>query len=338
MNKYPKVRVAAVQAGPVYMDLDASVEKACVLIKDAAKKGAQLVGFPEAFLPGYPWWIWLDNPLAGMGLTEKLFRNAITVPGPAIQKISACAKENNIYVCISGTEIEGSTLYLTQFWFDNNGNLMGKHRKMKPSNAERTIWGDGDGSTMEVFDTPIGKLGGLMCFEHLIPANLMTLGAQGEQIHVASWPPLPEKPENIMSLMPNETATRHYCLANAAFSLFCTQVFNQDAVDMCCEGHPEYLKKLPTALNNGLGGGNSKIFDTTGEVISDTIPETEEGVVVADLDLSQSIGQKMLIDTVGHYTKPGCLHMVFNRNAEKSVHIEGEQVDNSISFGKLQED
>ena len=149
---YPVVKVAAVQAAPEYLDRDATVEKACSLIDKAGSEGAKLVAFPEAFIPGYPWWIWFDEPAAGIPFFIKLYKNAVTVPGPAVQSLSEAAKRNGVYVCISVTEKDGASLYLTQLWFNPNGDLIGKHRKLKPSGAERYIWGEGDASMMPVFD------------------------------------------------------------------------------------------------------------------------------------------------------------------------------------------
>ena len=184
---YPVVKVAAVQAAPEYLDRDATVEKACSLIDKAGSEGAKLVAFPEAFIPGYPWWIWFDEPAAGIPFFIKLYKNAVTVPGPAVQSLSEAAKRNGVYVCISVTEKDGASLYLTQLWFNPNGDLIGKHRKLKPSGAERYIWGEGDASMMPVFDTEIGRLGGLECWEHMVPANMMAMMKKNEQIHVQAW-------------------------------------------------------------------------------------------------------------------------------------------------------
>ena len=153
-----KVKVAAVQASPIFLNLDATVEKAAGIIEEAAKNGAELIAFPEAFFPGYPYWIWVGD--VGSQLEEfwvRFYKNAVEIPGPAVSKLSEAARKNNIMVCASVTERDGGSLYLTQLWFDKEGNLMGKHRKLRPTNAERIIWGDGDGSMMPVFDTEIGR-------------------------------------------------------------------------------------------------------------------------------------------------------------------------------------
>lgn len=161
MADYPTVKVAAVQAAPVYMNLDATVDKAAQLINEAAQNGAKVIGFPESFIPGYPWWIWFGSPAYGMRFYTKLYQNSLEIPSLQIQKLSETAKKNKVYVCISVAEKDKESLYLTQLWFGPSGALLGKHRKLKATNAEMTIWGDGDGSIMPTFDTEYGILGGL---------------------------------------------------------------------------------------------------------------------------------------------------------------------------------
>ncbi|WP_211296372.1 nitrilase-related carbon-nitrogen hydrolase [Paenibacillus donghaensis] len=177
MMDYPKYKAAAVQAAPVWLDLEASTEKACRLIEEAAGNGAKIIAFPEAFLPGYPWWILHGDPIMyGMKYWERFYKNSVEIPGSTVSKLSAAAKNNDIYVSISVTEKDGGSLYLTQLWFDNKGNLMGKHRKVKPTIGERTIWGEGDSSMMPVFATAeLGRVGGLQCWEayHRLSAKAM---------------------------------------------------------------------------------------------------------------------------------------------------------------------
>lgn len=181
MTDYPKFKAAAVQAAPVFLDAEATADKACKLIEKAASGGAKLIGFPEGFISGYPWWVWLTDPITGSPLQQKLMENAVEIPGPVVKKLSEAARKNNIYVCISVSEKEGGSLYLTQLWFNPLGDLMGKHRKMKPSGGERLIWGDGEASMMPVFDTEIGRLGGLQCWEHWIPLNIQAMNANQDR-------------------------------------------------------------------------------------------------------------------------------------------------------------
>jgi len=146
-TEYPSYKVAAIQAAPVFLDLDTTVEKICGLITGAASNDAKLIAFPEAFIPGYPWWIWLGTTLENsIKFFEMLYSNAVTIPSGAVRQISAYARDNGVYVCVSVSEREGGSLYLTQLWFNPQGDLIGKHRKFKATNVERSIWGDGCGS------------------------------------------------------------------------------------------------------------------------------------------------------------------------------------------------
>ena len=177
MEKVTKYKAAACQIAPVFLDRDATVEKVCGFIGEAASNGAKVIAFPEALIPGYPWWIWLGDPFVyGMKFYRQLYDNAVEIPGKSVRKLSRCARKNDVYVCVSVTEKDGGSLYLTQLWFSPSGDLIGKHRKLKATGAEKTIWGDGDGSMMPVFETEYGNLGGLQCWEHMLPLNIAAMG------------------------------------------------------------------------------------------------------------------------------------------------------------------
>lgn len=328
MRNYPKLKVAAVQASPVYMDMDATVVKACKLIKEAADKGAKIVGFPEAFLPGFPYWCYLDDPITLMPYTQLLFANAITCPGNELSQIAQCAKENNIYVVIGATERDGGSVYDTQFVIDDFGNIIGKHRKLKPMNSEKMIWGEGDASTMEVYDTPYGRLGSLMSCDHMNPMASMVMNAQKEEIHVASFPALSESPSWYRSYDVNWTLANCYSISNACFVIFSTSIVTQEMIDILCKDHPEYEKLLP------IGGGKACVLSPNGLVISDTLPENEEGVVTADIDIAAIGIENFERDTTGHYCNPS-VRLIVDRTPRKVVWFEGAEPDNYVPYDAL---
>ncbi|GIN90641.1 nitrilase [Siminovitchia terrae] len=333
-KQYPKFRAAAVQAAPVFLDLDATVEKTCSIIEEATNNGAKLIGFPEAFIPGYPWWIFAGDPGAyGAPYYAELYKNAVEIPSNAVRKISETAKNTETYVCVSVTELDGGSLFLTQLWFDPSGNLIGKHRKLKPTNAERYIWGDGDGSTMPVFDTDIGRLGGLQCWEHLIPLNVTAMNSQNEQVHVASWPAFFADPDSLLSVGPNETASRYYSVATQTYTLMSSQIHTQEIIDKVC-GDDEYKR----GIFNRIGGGCTKIFGPNGRVISNEIAHDEEGIAYADIDIEAIIYSKYLIDPAGHYSTPSVVSLNFNQNPQPPVRRYGDPKNTSISFEQLQEE
>lgn len=289
-TKYPKFKAAAVRATPVYLDLDATVEKSCKFIKEAADNGAKLVSFAEGFIPGYPSFIYTRNLFECAEWYHKLYENAVEIPSPAIQKLSQCAKENKTYVCTSITEKDQGSLYLAQIWFDPEGNLIGKHRKMRCSSSERIIWGDGEGSMMPVMDTEIGRLGGLLCWEHLVPLNLAAMNGQNEQVHVASWPSNDVLPQD------TEIASRYYAMATQTFVLQ-TAFFLDDTIkDAICRDEEEraFMSSFPYC--------DTCIYSPTGEVISNVVSGAEEGIAYADIDLSAVIDMKYMIDPAGHYS------------------------------------
>lgn len=330
---YPSYKVASVQAAPVYLNLDATVEKACSLIEQAASNGAKLIAFPEAFIPGYPWWIWLGTTMENsIKFFEMLYGNAVTIPSDAVRKISATARNNEAYVCISVTELDGGSLYLTQLWFDPQGNLIGKHRKFKPTNAERAIWGDGCGSMAPVFDTELGRLGGLQCAEHMIPLNISAMNSLTEQVHVSSWPAFMPDGNSLFSRLACETAARNYAIVNQAFSLMSSQIFTQEMQDLLCE-REDQLGVIE------IGGGCTKIFTPQGgQTVGNEVPYDEEGIAYANIDLSVIPSGKFVLDPVGHYSTPGFLRMIFDRRPRFAVTIIGEQGDHFISYDDLQDD
>ena len=329
-NNYPKYKVAATQIAPCYLDLQGSVDKACRVIKEAADHGAKLVGFPEGYLCGYPWWIFLGPPFPyGIQFYEQLYRNSFTIPGPEMARIAACARENRIHVCMSGTELDVGTLYLAQVWFDDMGNLLGKHRKIRPTNGERTVWGEGDGSTMPVFETELGNLGGLMCWEHRMPTNLMIMNAKNEQVHVSSWPAGSGDEKHVLSSRGNILASEYYASTTGTFLVMCSLVNTLDVRDMLCGDDPEKIAGF------NVGGGHAGIIDPAGNLLTELLPPDQEGILYADIDLSQLISARYLIDCSGHYGKGSVAQVVYNQEPQQAVRFLGKSQDNFIPFESL---
>ncbi|GAB6172355.1 carbon-nitrogen hydrolase family protein [Paradesulfitobacterium aromaticivorans] len=324
----PKTQVAAVQASPVLLDLDATVEKTCRFVDEAASNGAKVIAFPEAFIPGYPWWIWMGNADYGMKYYIDLYKNAVEIPSQAIQKLSEAARRNKVYFCVSVTEKDGGSLYLTQIWFNPEGNLIGKHRKLKATNAEKTIWGDGDGSMMPVFETEYGNLGGLQCWEHMLPLNISAMASQNEQIHVSSWPIGMPYEGHLFGSEQCVLAAKYYALSNQVFCLLSSQIWTEEQRDRICETEEQknYMK---------LGYGFTKIIAPNGLEIGNPLAHDEEGITYADIDLEQLIPGKFLIDTAGHYSTPGFLSLTFDRSLHKPVHIVGDTKPQTLSYEEI---
>src|SRR5436305_7696406 len=186
-------KVAAVQATPVFLDREATIDKACELIATAGSEGARLIVFPEAFIPSYPEWVW-GIPSGEQDLLNELYSelltNAVTIPSDATDRLCEAAKLANAYVVMGmserNIEASGASLYNTLLYVDAQGEILGKHRKLVPTGGERLIWAQGDGSTLQVYDTPLGKLGGLICWENYMPLARYAMYAWGTQIYIAA--------------------------------------------------------------------------------------------------------------------------------------------------------
>lgn len=327
MSEYPKYMVAAVQAAPVYLDLDASTEKACRIIREAANNGAKIIAFGEAFLPGYPWWVFHGDPFVyGLKFWERLYKNSVEIPSQTVSRLSASAMDNDIYVSISVTEKDRGSLYLTQLWFDNCGNLIGKHRKIKPTAGERTIWGEGDGSMMPVFDTKLGRLGGLQCWEHRMPGNLLAMSSMNEQVHVAAWPTGAGIEDHLFSLENNVNASMYYAATNGVYVLMSTQIFSEE------------MKEMLGGVPQIVGEGHAGIISPNGTIISESIPKDQEGIAYAEIDLNNIIQSKYFIDPAGHYSKPNVCSVVFNQSPQDVVTTTGFQRECYMSGEDLQKE
>lgn len=327
-------RVAGVQASIAkFLDLDATVDKGVRIIEEAAKNGAELIVFPEAYFPGYPYWIWIDGPgYDGFQFWKRLRDNSLEEGGPALAKLAKAARDNNIIVCASGTEKDGGSLYLTQFWFDKQGNLMGKHRKIKPTGVERTIWAEGDGSMMQVFDTELGKLGGLQCWEHMMVANHVVMDALGEQVHAASWPAHSWDPTSPHYTDTPNYISRVYAMTTGTWVIMAGEVLAQEEIDEICMGIPgkEEIYKA------GYAPG-AKIINPNGKKVSEQdFAHDEEGIAYADIDLDEIDYLKYHIDTAGHYSRPSVNRIIFDRRPQPMVTIIGDETDYSKTYEELQ--
>ena len=295
------VRVAAVQAAPVFLDRAATVEKAVGLIGEAAAGGAALVAFPETWIPGYPAFIFSaagwDDPAAKRAL-GRLNQNAVEVPSAATDVLCQAAKEHGVHVVMGMTERDAAssrgTLYNSLLFVSSAGDVLGVHRKLMPTHAERIVWGQGDGSTLHVFDTSAGRVGGLACWEHWMPLTRFAMHAKGEQIHVAAWPEVGD-PEL------HRFATRHYAFEGRCFAL-------------CVMGARLRPEDIPSdfELRDAMGatddfvsvpGGGTCIFAPDGSIVADSVAG-EETIVYGDLDLERIAEEQAALDVVGHYNRP----------------------------------
>jgi nitrilase len=287
------VTVAAVQATPVFLDRDATVTKACDLVDEAAREGAELVVFPEAFVPGYPDWVWRSKPWSdGHAWYGRLLHNAVVVPSAATDDLGAAARRAKAYLSIGVNERDphGSTLYNTNLYFDPDGALLGAHRKLVPTGAERLVWGMGDGSTLRVFDTPFGRLGGLTCWENYMPLARYALYAQGIDIWLApTW-------DNSDVWVPT---LRHIAKEGRVYVIGVAAVLRGSDVPSDLPGRDEMYGGEDDWMSRGL----STIVAPDGAIISGPLME-KEGILYAELDSAVARAARQEFDPVGHYARP----------------------------------
>lgn len=301
-------RVAAIQAAPVFLDLDASIDKAIGLIGEAAGRGARLIAFPETWLPGYPWFAWLDSPAWGMQFIQRYHANSLTYGTPQAERLAAAARDHGIHVVMGHSEKSGGSLYMGQWIIDDQGRTVATRRKLKPTHVERTLFGEGDGSDLCVHDTALGRVGAMCCWEHLQPLSKYAMYAQNEQIHIAAWPSFSLYRGAAYALGPevNNAASQMYAAEGQCFVLAPCAVVSREMVEMLCidDVKRQLLK---------VGGGFTRIYGPDGAPLAEPIPEDQEGILVADIDLGMIPLAKAAADPAGHYARPDVTRLMINR-------------------------
>lgn len=312
-------KAAAVQASPVYMNLAASVEKAVGIIEDAARQDVKLIAFPETWLPGYPWFLWLAAPAWGLQFVPEYHANSLRRDSAEMDTLRAAAKANGINVMMGYSEIDGGSLYMAQTLIGDDGDILFNRRKLKPTHVERTLFGEGDGSDFQVVDTACGKVGALCCWEHLQPLSKYAMFSLGEQVHCASWPSFTLYRDMAYALGPeaNLAASVTYALEGQCYVLATTALTSQEMFDKLCDT-PDKAQLLNPRTGKP-GGGFSMIFGPDGQPMAEHLPEDEEGLIIAELSLPMISVAKAAADPVGHYSRPDVVRLMLNRKAAPRV-------------------
>lgn len=280
--------IAAVQASPVFLDRDATTNKACRLIKEAAADGASLVVFPETFIPAYPDWVWRLPAWRDGRFVDRLIREAVTVPGPTVDQLAASAAEAGAYVAMGINERAGGTLYNTLIYLDPSGEVVGRHRKLMPTGGERTIWGMGDGSTLGTIGTSFGVIGGLICWENYMPLARAAMYAQGVDIYLApTW-------DNSDTWL---ATIRHIAKEGRCYVVGVAPLLRGSDVPVDLRGD-DYGEG-----DDWMSRGQSVIVAPGGEVLAGPLVE-EEGILYADVDVGRCRLERRQFDPVGHYSRP----------------------------------
>ena len=303
-----RVRAAVVQAASVGFDRERSLAKLERLVAEAAGEGAQLAVFPEAFISAYPKGLDFGAVVgnrtdAGRDHFRRYFESAIEVPGPDVERIAAAAREHSIHLAVGVIERDGGTLYCTVLLFGPEAGYLGKHRKLMPTAAERLVWGFGDGSTLPVIDTPLGRLGTVICWENYMPMLRMAMYAKGVQLYCA---PTADDRETWLSTI------RHIALEGRCFVLTSCQFLRRSDLPADI---PNRISDDPEAV---LMRGGSAIVDPFGTVLAGPCFEGET-ILYADLDLDQVVRGKYDFDATGHYSRPDVFQLKVNEEPQHPV-------------------
>jgi nitrilase len=305
-DTFQKVKVAVVQAAPVLFDREASTEKAHRLALEAGEHGANLILFPEAFIPAYPRGLSFGMVVGsrspeGRKTWERYWANAVEAPGPVTEALGAAAREAGAYLAVGVIERDSAfsrgTLYCTLLYFGPDGKLLGKHRKLKPTGSERLVWGEGDGSTLTVIEAPWGRVGGLICWENYMPLARMAMYGKGVMVYLA---PTADARDTWQATL------QHIACEGRCFVLGCNQFVTRDMYPGDLAGIEE-LADWPEVMCRG----GSAIISPMGEALAGPL-YGEEGILYAELDMADIARAKLDLDVVGHYARPDVFQLIVN--------------------------
>src|SRR5437763_10002784 len=295
--------IAAVQATPVFLDRADTLDRTAALVKDASTEGARLVVFPETFVPTYPDWVWRTPAWSDAELVRRLYAESVAVPSPATDRLGAIARDAGVYLAMGVNEVAGGTMYNTLLYFAPDGSLAGRHRKLMPTGGERTVWGYGDGSTLDVVATPFGVVGGLICWENYMPLARAAMYARGVDVYVApTW----DNDDTWIATL------QHIAKEGRCYVLGVSPVLRGSDV-------PEELRGDTYGdSDDWMSRGFGTIVAPGGKILAGPVSD-KETIVYAEIDPSEVARQRQLFDPVGHYARPDVLTLHVNTRRQQAV-------------------
>ena len=296
--------VAAAHVPSVMLDKAGCLAKACDLVAEAGRRGVELLCFPETFVPGFPYWINLYPPAAQHGIYVDYADQSVDLSGDELKPLLEAAGAARCNVVMGLSERVGGTMYNTQVFIGADATMLGKHRKLQPTYAERMIWSQGDGATLEVHQMDVGRVGGLICYEHMLNLARQALIEQDMQIHCASWPTFASSRNARAAVYDQsvEVLMRAHAITGQCFVVVAQNPVTQQNIDAI-----EATMGPQSVLDTG--GGWSAIIGPTGEFVAGPHTGPEEKLVVAEIDFEAIRRAKVLADTAGHYSRPEVLSM-----------------------------
>ncbi|WP_412464050.1 carbon-nitrogen hydrolase family protein [Flavobacterium mekongense] len=323
---FKKFKAATVQTAPVFLNVEKTIAKAISFIKEAADNGAQLIAFPEVFVAGYPYWNWIMTPVQGSKWYEQLYKNSVAVTDESMKPLFQAAKDHNMHIVI-GINEHGSSygeIYNTNLIIDNHGNLIGKHRKLVPTWAEKLTWTSGDGSSLKVYDTEVGPIGTLACGENTNTLARFTLLSQGELVHIANYISLPVAPPDYDMAEAIKIRAAAHSFEGKLFTIVSCSTISEEIKNALRDDVPnvdELLSRKSSAFS-GFIGPNGAVIGTP--LIDD------EDIVYADIDLEKCIQPKQMHDILGHYNRFDIFDLRVNTAPTRKITF----VDNHDEFNK----
>lgn len=334
-DTYPKFRAAAVQSAPVFLDRDATIDKLDALVQKAIAAGADLIVFGESFIPAFPVWNLIYAPIDQHGFYRRLFENSVEVPGPHTKRLGEIAKRYRVILSVGITEkapASMGTLWNTNLLFDRNGTLLNRHRKLIPTWAEKLTWANGDAAYLRPEQTDIGRLGTLICGENTNTLARFTLLAQGEQVHIATYPPAwpfqrpgaGAHPFNLTEAIRIRSAA--HAFEGKVFNVVAACTLDADAIVQLSQGDRQMQELLRTGPEPV-----SLIVGPNGELLGDPL-QGGEGMVLAEIDLARSVEYKTLHDIVGHYNRFDIFQLHVDPTPSRAVWIKKQVHDDEQPF------
>ena len=323
---FKKFKAATVQTSPVFLDVEKTIEKAISFIKEASQNGATLIAFPEVFVAGYPYWNWIMTPVQGSKWYEKLYKCSVKTNDASMQPLFQAAKDFKMHIVIGINERGDSygEIYNTNLIIDNNGKLIGKHRKLVPTWAEKLTWSSGDGSTLKVYDTEVGPIGTLACGENTNTLARFTLLSQGELVHIANYISLPVAPADYNMAEAIKIRAAAHSFEGKLFTIVSCSTISQEIKDALREDVPN-VDDVLTRKNSAFSGFIGPNGATIGEPLID-----DEGIVYAEIDLEKCIQPKQMHDILGHYNRFDIFDLRVNTAPTRKITF----IDNHEEFNK----
>ncbi|WP_130733854.1 carbon-nitrogen hydrolase family protein [Flavobacterium sp. J27] len=312
---FKKFKAATVQTAPVFLDAEKTITKAISFIKEASKNGAQLIAFPEVFIAGYPYWNWIMTPVQGSEWYEKLYKTSVKTEDETMKPLFQAAKDYNIHIVIGLNERGDSfgEIYNTNIIIDNQGKLIGKHRKLVPTWAEKLTWTSGDGSSLKVYDTEVGPLGTLACGENTNTLARFTLLAQGELVHIANYISLPVAPPDYNMAEAIKIRAAAHSFEGKLFTIVSCSTISEEIKEVLRKEVPN-VDEVLTRKNSAFSG----FIGPNGAVIGEPLID-DEGIIYAEIDLSKCIQPKQMHDILGHYNRFDIFDLRVNTAPTKKI-------------------